>query len=92
MKTRHLSTIICISLLATFSKCQRTPAYAQSARLGAPAAASTVLQHPELPRLVAQLGHSASICSVAFSPDGRYVLTGVMMGQRVSGTGTRARR
>jgi WD domain, G-beta repeat/Caspase domain len=39
-------------------------------------AASTALQQFNQPRLVAQLGHSLSITSVAFSPDGCYVLTG----------------
>jgi WD40 repeat protein len=35
-----------------------------------------LVQHLEKPRLAAQLGHSEWIYSVAFSPDGRFVLTG----------------
>jgi uncharacterized protein YkuJ len=39
-------------------------------------AASTALQQPGQPRLVAQLGHASGVDSACFSPDGCYVLTG----------------
>jgi len=43
------------------------PARARKAGVDAP---------PARPRLVVQLGHSASVLAVAWSPDGRFVLTG----------------
>jgi len=38
--------------------------------------AADIFQRPERPQLMVQLGHSRAILSVAFSPDGRHVLTG----------------
>jgi WD40 repeat protein len=77
MIRRPVFRIISFSLLATLMSCLGTPTYAQSAKPEAFPVASTALQPPPYqPRLVTQLGHSFKIASVAFSLDGRYVLTG----------------
>jgi WD40 repeat protein len=44
--------------------------------LGRGASAQSVVVKPTQPELAIQLGHSSDVTAVAFSPDGRYVITG----------------
>ncbi len=77
-RNRCLVTIrpVLIILLATLLVCQRNSLQAQTTQPGGLPLATATVQQPDQPRLVAQLGHALVIYSVAFSPDGRHVLTG----------------
>jgi hypothetical protein len=70
MTTRQTSIILYFSLWVLLLLSSGTPANPQKR------VASIALQQPDQLQLVAQTGHSDAVLSVAFSPDGRCVLTG----------------
>ena len=62
---------LCFSLFSCLLFLQTQNVHGQTAPT-----ATANFQRPEQPQLVAQLGHSNGIRCIAFSPNGRYVLTG----------------